>query len=210
GADVLALARTRDRLLERLLSEGLSPERDLPGFLRFAGQREADRLRVVREKAERLRQVAQDWFPAAVTNVGSYDQTPVYVDLMFAFGLARLGEVTASRALVERASATLETAGGESHSVLLQAVRYRIGQVLAGRPHAGALPVSIIEHVDRLRVEHEKSPADNDNPDRSVAYIVDRLRQQSRILEPQERFHPYRYTRRAHGDELSRELAAWP
>src|SRR5207237_10853853 len=86
GADVLALARTRDRILERLLSEGLSPERDLPGFLRFAGQRDADRLRLVPEKAERLRQLAQEWFPASAASIGGYDQTPVYIDLMFAFG----------------------------------------------------------------------------------------------------------------------------
>jgi hypothetical protein len=211
GADVLALARTRDRLLERLLSDGLSPERDLPGFLRFAGQREADRLRVVREKAERLRQLAQAWFPSSTTGIGQYDQTPVYIDLMFAFGLARLGEVTAARALLQRASATVEAAGGETHSILLQAFRYRIDQVLAGRAHAGALPAPMIEYVDHLRAESdEKRRAGPFGPDDSVGYIVDRLREESRILEPQERLRAYRYADRIGGEELSKEMAAWP
>jgi hypothetical protein len=211
GADVLALARSRDRLLERLLSEGLSPERDLPGFLRFAGQREADRLRVVREKAERLRQLAQDWFPASVPNIGTHDQTPIYIDLMFAFGLARLGETTSARALLDRASSTLEAAGGETHSVLLQALRYRIDEVIAGRPHAGALPASLIEHVDHLRAEYDQRRASGPaGPDAHIGYVVDRLREESRILEPQERLRAYRYMDRLAGEEVSKEVAGWP
>ncbi len=38
GADRLALARTRDRLNERLFEQGLSVELDLPSFLRFSGR----------------------------------------------------------------------------------------------------------------------------------------------------------------------------
>src|SRR5439155_23914554 len=149
--------------------------------------------------------------PSSTTNIGQYDQTPVYIDLMFAFGLARLGEVTASRALVDRASATLEAAGGETHSVLLQAFRYRIDQVLAGRPHAGALPAPLIEYVDHLRVEYDQKRATGPSgPDDHVAYIVDRLREQSRILEPQERFRPYRYTDRTAEEAVSKEVAGWP
>src|SRR5262249_48362567 len=49
GSDVLGLARVRDRLLQRLLDGGLSPERDIPNFLRNAGSKDSDRLREVRE-----------------------------------------------------------------------------------------------------------------------------------------------------------------
>jgi hypothetical protein len=212
GTDVLSLARTRDRLLERLLGEGLSAERDLPGFLRFAGQREADRLRIVREKAERLRQLAQEWFPTTVKDVGAYDQTPVYIDLMFAFGLARLGEATAGRALLDRASATLEAAGGETHSILLQAFRYRIDEVFAGRPHAGALPAALIEYVDHLRAEYDEKRRGGgpSGPDDYLAYIVDRLREESRILEPQERLRAYRHRDRFLDEAAAKDLAGWP
>src|SRR5262249_26632980 len=37
--DVLALARARDRLLERLFHSGLVPDQDLPSFLRYSGVR---------------------------------------------------------------------------------------------------------------------------------------------------------------------------
>src|SRR5262249_62209460 len=52
--DVLGLARARDRLLERLYVAGLSPDLDLPAFLRFTGVRASDRFRVVREHVFRL------------------------------------------------------------------------------------------------------------------------------------------------------------
>ena len=43
AGDVLGLARTRDRLLERLLTRGLDAEQDLPSFLRYAGQKSTER-----------------------------------------------------------------------------------------------------------------------------------------------------------------------
>ena len=49
SGDTLALARARDRLLERLFQNGLSPNEDLPGFLRFAGQPEEPRFRAARQ-----------------------------------------------------------------------------------------------------------------------------------------------------------------
>src|SRR5262249_44563451 len=118
GADVLTLARVRDRLLERLLAAGLGAERDLPGFLRFAGQRGGDRLRLVRERLERLRQMVHAW--SGFTPSAGLQQTPAYIDLLFAFGLARLGEAAAARALVARAAEALEGAGSEAHVFLLQ------------------------------------------------------------------------------------------
>ncbi len=42
GADVLGLARVRDRLLNRLLNEGLSAEKDIPGFLKYAGHKDSE------------------------------------------------------------------------------------------------------------------------------------------------------------------------
>ena len=54
GADVLGLARVRDRVLDRLLTQGLTAEKDLPHFLRFAGHKDSERMRTVRDKAMEL------------------------------------------------------------------------------------------------------------------------------------------------------------
>ena len=61
GHDVLGLARVRDRLLLRLFEEGLSAERDLPSFLRYAGLRDSERLRHVRDKSLELHQSVRKW-----------------------------------------------------------------------------------------------------------------------------------------------------
>jgi hypothetical protein len=206
GADVLMLARVRDRLLERLLGEGLGAERDLPGFLRFAGRPEGDRLRTVRTRAERLRQLIRDWFEQSASIKGTFDQTPAYVDLFFAFGMARLGEVTAARGLLRQAAAAIEQVGTEAHAFLLQALQYRVEQALAGKPHAGPLPLEQREYLDNMRQEETHIPID-DVPRRSGSYAVERLGQQSAILQPQEKLNPYRRIEvKTEPDELVREL----
>src|SRR5439155_1016973 len=61
GGDVLTLARARDRLLARLLDQGLNPEADLPAFLRFAGRPDADLHRSVCGWVEERRIQLQKW-----------------------------------------------------------------------------------------------------------------------------------------------------
>ena len=61
GSDVLGLARVRDRLLNRLLTEGLSPEKDLPSFLRYIGHTDPERMRVVRERVMDLHDAVRKW-----------------------------------------------------------------------------------------------------------------------------------------------------
>lgn len=204
AGDVLTLARVRDRLLERLLAEGLGVERDLPGFLRFAGQREGDRLRTVRERAEHLRQRAHRWFEQNTASKGKFDQTPAYIDLMFAFGQARLGEASAARELLRRAAAAIEQAEGDAHTFLLQAFQYRVEQVLAGRPHAGPLPAEQLEYLDQMRAEEKEMPT-TDTDRRLGSYVVERLGKESAILQPQEQLDPYRYIKKE-PDELIQEL----
>jgi hypothetical protein len=191
NTDVLALARARDRILERLLAGGLVPERDQPGFLRFAGRPEGDRMRAVRGAAGRLRQLVRDWFEQTTTIKGRFDRTPAYVDLFFAFGMARLGEATATRALLRQASAEVEQVGTETHTFLLQALQYRVEQALAGRPHDGPLPPEQREYLDQMRQEERAVPID-ETARRSASYAVERLGKESTILQPQEKLDPYR------------------
>src|SRR5262245_46878595 len=65
--------------------------------------------------------------------------TAEYIDLIFAFGLARLGDPDIARALLNRAQEVLRNRD-EVHRFLLEGYRYRIEQGLQGQPHAGPLP----------------------------------------------------------------------
>ena len=177
---------------------------DLPGFLRFAGQREGNRLRTVRDRAERLRSLAHRWFETNASNKGKFDQTPAYIDLLFAFGLARLGETTAARNLLRDAGDAIEQVGTEAHAFLLQAFQYRIEQVLAGKPHAGLLPTEQLEYLDQMRNEEKALPIEETGL-RSGSYAVDRLGKESLILQPQEKLDPYRH-KKPEQDKLIQEL----
>lgn len=183
--DVKAVAHVRDRLLQRLLAEGLNKERDLPYFLRTAGAQDSERTRLVRDKALKLHGLVEQWHAGEDVKVNK-----PYVDLMFAFGLAKLGEFTAARDLVNGALGLLLNGWNTNailqrpHEILGKAFAWRIENVLAGKPHAGPLPDAIrdqIKEIDRGRGEGGINPK----------YIVDRMIEQSWILEPEEAVDPY-------------------
>lgn len=203
GGDALALARIRDRLLERLLTHGLNPERDLPAFLRFSGTHGGDRLRTVRDRMEVLRQAIHRW-SGFVPNDG-LQQTSAYIDLMFAFANARLGEAGAAQALLETASAQLDSSDNSAHRFLLEAFRWRIERVLAGKPHAGPLPAEQIEYLEQMRREVQ-SLKTTDPLLTMPPYVVERMRKESRIVDPHEELDPYRHTKIEH-DTTIRELS---
>jgi cellulose synthase operon protein C len=188
--DVLALARARDRLLERLFQNGLRPEQDLPSFLRFSGQPTSQRFRAMRKWFTDLADLAQTW----VEDKGSQTISPpmnAYVYLIFSFGLARLGESDASRELLARAKTAMPREK-DVHQFLLKAYEYRITQALESKPHAGPLPTEQLEKLEQMpRLEH---------------YVVDKLREHARILEPNQKIDPYRHWS-SRMSELERELA---
>jgi hypothetical protein len=202
GGDVLALARARDRLLERLYHNGLRPEQDLPGFLRFAGQPTSQRFRDVRQWLTRLCALAREW----VVENGSLASPPPpmggYTDLVFAFGLARLGEHEAASDLLRRAAEELGHKG-EPHSFLLQAFDYRVRQVLAGKPHGGPLPAEYLEYLEAMEKQEPRDPS------RLQRYVADRMRNLSRIVEPDQELDPYRHWGSRTGD-LEKALAELP
>jgi cellulose synthase operon protein C len=177
--DVLALARTRDRLLERLFHNGLRPEMDMPNFLRFAGQPGGTRFRGVREWFLKMYNLARKWSELAENQGVEKTQTAVYIDLLFAFGLARLGEHDPSRELLNNAREALAGGSNQSHLFLFNAFEYRIKQALDGRPANGALPPHMMEELEEM--------------ERMERYVVDRMRERSRILEPDTTLNPYRH-----------------
>jgi hypothetical protein len=208
SGDVLGLARVRDRLVERLLETGLNKERDVPRFVRFSGRADNDRLRGILERAHRLQTAARKWVhletPAATSVNGAY------IDLMFAFGFASLGEVSAARDLVKSAESVLtqarDSAGerDEAHQLLLAGLRFRTEQAIDGKPHRGRLPAEWRDAFNRYAERVANLPAGNDS--RKIGpYIVERFQEQSWIMEPEENLNPYRSTTQKVSD-LNREV----
>jgi hypothetical protein len=199
--DVLALARVRDRLLQRLLAEGLNRERDLPYFLRAAGEGSSDRMRVVREKALRVYRLVENWHTGEDVKVNK-----PYVDLMFAFGLARLGEMTTARDLMNSAVKALKNKWNpdpihqRAHDFLADAFVYRIEHALQGKPHSGPLSDPLLK---RLETIDEGRSLQGMQP----RYAVDRFREQSWIIEPHDRIDPYLQNRRSL-NEIHRVMAS--
>jgi hypothetical protein len=204
GNDVLGLARARDRLLARLYASGLRPEQDLPSFLRFGSEPNGQRARSVREWLVQLCERARDWSDKQGQELlsGGEPRTVDYIDLIFAFGLARVGEFDAARHLLQRASAGLAERD-DAHNLLLSGFRYRVEQALAGKPHGGPLPAEMLEYLAVLSRDRNV-----DEPD--LRYIVDRMRYLSRVLEPDQQINPYRrILTRLEGD-LGAALAGLP
>jgi hypothetical protein len=177
-ADVLGLARARDRLLLRLYENGLRPEQELASFLRFSGGSESERARHFRDWMIELTEAALRWVEMNCRDLpDSRHRTRAYAKLILAYGLARIGEEAKSLALLERGEADLGMRD-TIHSWMLGAFSYRTRQALEGKPHTGALPGEQLAELEQM--------------ERSQHSIIDRLRQHSYILEPDKRINAYR------------------
>lgn len=186
--DALALARARDRLLERLFQQGLTAEHDLPGFLRSGSGADASRQRVLREQLLVLRDLVAEWIYEPPSHTA---RTRAYADLVFAYGLARLGDVAEARRIVTWAQQKLGSKD-TVHGWAFQVYEHRINEAAKGQ-RPGHLPqetMALLEYMSR-----------------DERYKVDRLRQRSRLIEPMERIDSFRNFHRRYPDDFSRELA---
>ncbi len=223
--DVLALARARDRLLERLHTNGLSPDQDLPSFLRASGLRTSDRFRQVREQVRSLRDQAREWADKnkldelQMMYSGSGPYTKGYVDLIFAYGLAKLGETHPARELLESGQRELRRTDiaspegtppdSEVNEWLREAYEYRIRQGLEGRPNAGPLPAELMQNLqqwDRPAQQGDKDPESRRL--QMICYKIGQLRTVSKILQPYERINAFAYHLHDQQSELANRLAA--
>ncbi|WP_145049216.1 hypothetical protein [Lignipirellula cremea] len=187
--DVLALARARDRLLERLFQQGLRPETDLPGFLQRSGAGDPQRFRLVREAAVDLQPQVLRWIKE---HGGPASQTTAYASLIFAYGFARLGDAAACQESLDAAQAAIPLEE-PVHRWLLAAWQQRIQQARDGQPGAAPLQPALLEELAELPLP--------------LAFKINRWREASRILEPHETVDAYRRFHRKYNDELTRELA---
>lgn len=191
GGDVLGLARTRDRLADRLLTAGLSLERDTPSFLRFAGDGVRERFQEARRWLSDKRDLIHQWIARLPDDArfrspdGSLRkeglepnvaQTRAYADLVLAWGLTRFAEHTAADA-IRRQAVLAFPADDPVHDVLRAAFDFRIGQVRDAKPPRGPLPEPLLRRIAAL-------PPD-------ARYVVDKLRESSRVLEPTVRVEAY-------------------
>lgn len=196
GGDRLGLARARDRVLARLQS-GLSLDRDVPRLLRVMGQSNAagvgtDRAMRVGGQLEALLK-AFDETPRKRSAVEAPPHlTRAYVHLEFAWGFARLANTDRARSLRDAALGVLDRKD-PVHNYLTRAYVARIDQALEGVAPDTPLPPDVNGLLNGLEAY--------------MRYKVDRLRQFSLVLEPQERLDPmgsfWRSSQNARGEELA-------
>ncbi|MDX1929256.1 MAG: hypothetical protein SFV81_22200 [Pirellulaceae bacterium] len=189
GSDTLGLARVRDRTLERLFQHGMQAEIDVASFMRSGANGQNDRFRVLATEFPVLLGKIDRWMEVPTTLANS--QNKHYARLVGAYGAAKLGQTTAWRTQVDEALNQLD--GKDAiHQWMGQAYRFRIEQVSAGDIR-GPLPPELLLQLESM--------------ERLERYKVDKLRQQSRILEPHERIDPYRRWHRRYRDKLFQALA---
>jgi hypothetical protein len=126
-----------------------------------------------------------------VAGFAKNDQTGRYVDLIFSFGFACLGNHQQSEIFLAAATKSLSTLD-PVHVHLLQGYTFRIRQALDGQQEE-YLPADWLCALDEM----QRGSLD----ERYVRYKIDRLRATSRILEPVQKVDPYAsWTQRFHKD----------
>ncbi len=175
GRDALGLARTRDRILQKL-HRGLSVEWDLPTFLRFlGGAREPEQIERLGANVDALAARFEKSRRAVSAVEAPLKLTLAYVLFVFAYGSALLGRAEQAHAYVDRATKMLDVKD-PVHGFLVQAYSARVAHALEGLPAETPLPPDVAARLNAL--------------EKFSRYKVDRVRQFSQVLEPQERLDP--------------------
>lgn len=153
--DALGLARCRDRLFARTSEGGPALDLDSPSFLRFQGKVGAERFHAAADWLRKTREGVHRWLkelgsPGRLQWAGleaDIPSTRAYADLIFAYGMAKLGDRSKSLEWQEQAEAILTKAEGPGvepavHRYLLESFRRRIR----------------IGHFDEVRTGAEQIP----------------------------------------------------
>jgi hypothetical protein len=121
------------------------------------------------------------------------ESTSAYVQLLLAYGFARLGQSELSRELRDLAVAQIPQ-GDPIHRFLREAYSARVDQALEGRPAETPLPAELAGQLNQLgHLERFK---------------VDRLRSASVILEPHEHLNPFSGFTQKKSDPRGEEFAS--
>lgn len=126
-----------------------------------------------------------------------------YVDLAFAFGFATLGDATRSRRLLASAWEVMRfpvappikenkdydpAVAAAFPPLAYRAFASRTERALASRPLSGPLSDELLVEVEQIRRE---ARVGKPNKQLRLLYVFDRLREQSRILDPEGLTNPY-------------------
>ena len=178
-------------------------------------------MRVIQSDSMKFHATVQQWIgeSAKQQKIEHLKANKPLVDLLFAFALAKLGESMQAKYLLEAARKEMEVpipaTGGNPQNdqaitaavvrnFLFKAFKYRINQALAGKPHTGQMAPEVLDELEEIAKKGGTGPVNN--PYKLAKYAVDRMRDQSRIMEPQEKPDPYAdWTK--HGDDLKKQLA---
>ncbi len=178
SGDLLQLVDARDRILARLRN-GLSLEKDIPGFMRFCGSRHGDSLAVsgLQQELSKLLLFYNGTKRRRETLEASPAMTNAYVYYVFAWGFARLNQPEKTDELIAQARQALDR-GDPVHALLSGLYEARIQQAREGVPREAPLDREIYALLDRL--------------ERLPRFKVDRVMQGSQLLAPQLRLMPFK------------------
>ena len=191
GRDSLLLARARDRTLERLFHRGLMPEMDMASFMHGGAGNDDGRFRLLRTQIADLREVVQAWIVEPAPPIAIDPQTKCYADLILAYAIARLGDSSLCRRVLSEVDTRLNSQDA-IHGWVRRAFQKRIDEVLEGRLERGSLSEELTRELHSM--------------DRLDRYKLDRLRQQSRILEPNVHIDAFQNWHQGDADIRIREL----
>lgn len=157
------------------------------------------------DKVRELHTTVRGWIEASARTQKNTHLTAnlPYIDLMFAFGFATLGDYVTANKLVEDARTVMEgpiPIGGTSQAdaeveaavvrnLLFRAFQYRIKEALARRPHVGSLSPAVLDALDEIRKVSNQGPVNN--PFKLACYAIGRFRHVFRVVEPEESPDPY-------------------
>ncbi|MEZ4318486.1 MAG: hypothetical protein R3F61_13320 [Myxococcota bacterium] len=187
GDDELAIAQARDRTLGRIRG-GLSLERDTPVFLRMIDAAAIETISAhLQAQLEHFQRTKRN------RNVIEADPklTLAYVNLIFAWGFAAIGDRIRARELATQID-ILDRAD-PVHNALVEAYLARIEQALEGVPREAPLPPAAAALFNGLGALER--------------YKIDRLRQMSGILETQEHLDPFTAFNMGYDDPRGPEFA---
>jgi cellulose synthase operon protein C len=157
------------------------------------------------DKVRELHVIVRGWIEASAREQKNehINANLPYVDLMFAFGFATLGDHAAANKLVEDARKVMDgpipkggsfiadrsITAGIVRNFLFKAFKDRGEQVLAGKTHAG--PFSEAVNAEFIEITRIASIPPINNPHNLALYAIDGVRERSKILEPTARIDRY-------------------
>ena len=207
GGDPLALARLRDRIVDRLNATGLALDIDAPACVRFHGIVGRDRFTEARNWLQRIREPMQKWLlkhggERHLQRAGleaRISTTIAFTDCMIAWGSSKLGDRQTAQDLMKHAEQTLdaEAMSDDERAVQLRILglfQERIRWANEGRTSL-AMPEPVPQALDELG-----------------NYTIAKLRSASRILDPTGASNPYgdaHFTWVLGLDDLADRLTRW-